>query len=189
MTPTIFCKVVTGKLQGLKNVSYEVHSEEWARAKGMGSFLSVTQGTKEPAKMLEIHYKGAGPSAPTVGLVGKGITFDTGGISIKPSANMKLMRADMGGAAACVSTLYALAKLQVPVNVVCVTPLTENMPSGHATKPGDLHRAMNGLTIDIDNTGEYVTVKKRGGDSCLATSFPVCLANRGSFVVRGGAAG
>jgi aminopeptidase len=152
LTPTIFCKVVTDKLKSLNNVSFQAHDEAWARAKGMGSFLSVTQGTDEPAKMLEIHYKGAAPNAPTIGLVGKGITFDSGGISLKPGANMKLMRADMGGAACVVSTVYALAKLQIPVNVVCVTPLTENLPSGHATKPGDVHKAMNGLTIDIDNT-------------------------------------
>lgn len=152
LTPTIFCKVVMEKLNALKGVSAEAHDEAWARKKGMGSFISVTQGTEEPAKMLEVHYRGAGSDVPTLGLVGKGITFDTGGISLKPGAGMKRMRGDMGGAACCVATVYALAKLQVPVNVVSVTPLTENMPSGHATKPGDLAKAMNGLTIDIDNT-------------------------------------
>lgn len=155
LTPTIFCKLVEEKFKGLHNVSLVAHDEAWARSKSMGSFISVTQGTEEPAKMLEIQYKGGPKDAPTVGLVGKGITFDSGGISIKPGAGMKAMRADMGGAAAVVSTVYALAKLQVPVNIVCVTPLTENMPSGHATKPGDLVKAMNGLTIDIDNTGMY----------------------------------
>jgi aminopeptidase len=90
LTPTIFCKVVMAKLSAFKNVSAIAHDEEWAKAKGMGSFLSVTQGTDEPAKMLEIHYKGAGSDKPTLGLVGKGITFDTGGYALKGALGMKV---------------------------------------------------------------------------------------------------
>jgi len=84
--------------------------------------------------------------------VGKGITFDSGGISIKPSANMDEMRADMGGAACVLSAVYTAARLKLPVNIIALMPLCENMPSGRATKPGDVHTAMNGKTIQIDNT-------------------------------------
>jgi aminopeptidase len=90
MTPTIFCKVVQAKLASFKNISTIAHDTEWAKAKGMGSFLSVTQGSDEPAKMLEIHYKGAGADKPTLGLVGKGITFDTGGYALKGGLGMKV---------------------------------------------------------------------------------------------------
>jgi aminopeptidase len=90
MTPTIFCKTVTAKLASLKNTSAITHDEDWAKSKGMGSFLSVTQGSDEPAKMLEIHYKGGASGSPTLGLVGKGITFDTGGYALKPALGMKV---------------------------------------------------------------------------------------------------
>jgi len=103
--------------------------------------------------LLEIHYKGA-PSkddAP-VAFVGKGITFDSGGISLKPSAAMKLMRGDMGGAASVVAATLAIAKLKLPVNLITITPLTENLPGPSATKPGDIIYAMNGKTVEVDNT-------------------------------------
>jgi len=91
-------------------------------------------------------------NARPLGLVGKGITFDSGGISIKPSANMKLMRGDMGGAATVLATLVTIAKLKLPINVVLATPLAENLPGGKATKPGDIIVAMNGKTVEVDNT-------------------------------------
>ncbi|EPQ26995.1 uncharacterized protein PFL1_05631 [Pseudozyma flocculosa PF-1] len=153
MTPTIFGQRVTAAFKNLPNTQVIVHDEDWAREQKMGSFLSVAAGTDEPAKFVEIHYKGAPDhDAAPLALVGKGITFDTGGISIKPGAGMKLMRADMGGAAAVVAATRAIAELGLPINVVCVTPLTENMPSGKATKPGDIVIAKNGLSIEVDNT-------------------------------------
>ena len=94
------------------------------------------------------------PSGKKICLVGKGVTFDAGGISIKPSANMDAMRADMGGAAVTVSTIYALAMAKAPGNYVALTPLAENMPSGTANKPGDVVTARNGMTIQVDNTGK-----------------------------------
>jgi len=119
----------------------------------MRTFLSVTRGSAEPAKFLEIHYKGASsPNAKPLVLVGKGITFDTGGISIKSAADMKLMRGDMGGAAAVVAAALAIAQLKLPINVVVLTPLAENMPSATATKPGDIIYAMNGKSVEVDNT-------------------------------------
>lgn len=130
-----------------------VYDEDWAREKGMDVFLSVTQGTVQPAKFVEIIYNGAvEDESPKLGFVGKGVCFDSGGISIKGGANMKLMRADMGGAAAVVSTVKAIAELKLPINVVAATPLVENLPGGKATKPGDIFKAMNGLTVEVDNT-------------------------------------
>lgn len=150
MTPTIFCQqaVELGKPLGI-NVT--VHDRQWAEEKKMGSFLSVTNGSDEPAKFLELSYNNAPDTKPVV-LVGKGITFDSGGISIKPSANMDEMRADMHGAANVLATVITLATLKAPVNVVALAPLTENLPSGKATKPGDVVFASNGKSIQIDNT-------------------------------------
>uniref|UniRef100_A0A1I8JVR5 Cytosol aminopeptidase n=1 Tax=Anopheles quadriannulatus TaxID=34691 RepID=A0A1I8JVR5_ANOQN len=150
MTPTIFADTVKQRL-GAANVEVVVHDEAWAKEKKMGSFLSVTNGSNEPARFLELTYRGS-QDEQCVALVGKGITFDSGGISLKPSANMDQMRADMGGAANVVSTILALAQLKAPVHVKGFVPLCENMPSGTATKPGDVVYAMNGKSICVDNT-------------------------------------
>ncbi|KAG5728743.1 Cytosol aminopeptidase [Termitomyces sp. T112] len=152
MTPTKFTERVKSEFAGLKNVEIIVRDEVWAADKNMNTFLSVTHGTSEPAKILEIHYNGASKDVQPLAFVGKGITFDSGGISLKPGAGMKLMRGDMGGAATVVSAALAIAQLQLPVNLVVVTPLTENMPGPSATKPGDIVYAMNGKTVEIDNT-------------------------------------
>ncbi|XP_055547539.1 cytosol aminopeptidase-like isoform X2 [Wyeomyia smithii] len=151
MTPTIFSDNVKAKMASV-NVEVQVHDEGWAKEMKMGSFLSVTNGTKEPAKFLEITYKGDGSDESCIALVGKGVTFDSGGISLKPSASMDQMRADMGGAANVAATIYALAQLKAPVFVKGFIPLCENMPSGTATKPGDVVYAMNGKSICVDNT-------------------------------------
>ncbi|XP_050069645.1 cytosol aminopeptidase-like isoform X1 [Anopheles maculipalpis] len=150
MTPSIFADTVKQRLSAA-NVEVLVHDEAWAREKKMGSFLSVTNGSNEPARFLELTYRGSSDEK-CVALVGKGITFDSGGISLKPSANMDQMRADMGGAANVVSTILALAQLKAPVHVKGFVPLCENMPSGTATKPGDVVYAMNGKSICVDNT-------------------------------------
>lgn len=153
MTPTIFAQRVTAAFKNVPNTTVIVHDEAWAREQRMNSFLSVAAGSDEPAKFVEIIYQGAPDNdARSLGYVGKGIVFDSGGISLKPGAGMKAMRADMGGAAAVVATMLAIAKLGLPINVVCATPLTENMPSGKATKPGDIVIARNGLSIEVDNT-------------------------------------
>nr|GAT48665.1 leucine aminopeptidase [Mycena chlorophos] len=153
LTPTLFAEWIQQEFAGLADTTVWVRDEEWAKEKGMRTFLSVCSGSNEPGKFVEMHYQGAPSSdaAPLV-LVGKGITFDTGGISLKPAADMKLMRGDMGGAAAVVAAIQAIAKLKLPINVVALTPLTENMPSGSATKPGDVIYAMNGKTVEVDNT-------------------------------------
>lgn len=117
----------------------------------------------EPLRFLEIHYKGAeDKDEKPYSLVGKGITFDSGGISLKPSPNMDLMKGDMGGAATVAGALYGICKLQLPVNIVAIIPLCENMPSGTATKPGDVVKAMNGKSIEVLNTdaeGRLILVK------------------------------
>ncbi|KAG5679461.1 hypothetical protein PVAND_009026 [Polypedilum vanderplanki] len=153
MTPTIFCETVKEKFAGLANVNIQVHDTEWIKKEKMGLFLSVTSGSSEPPKFLEITYTGdSSSSQDVIALVGKGITFDSGGISLKPSSKMDQMRGDMGGAANVVSTIWALASLKVPVNVKGFTPLCENMPGNRATKPGDVIFGRNGKSVCIDNT-------------------------------------
>lgn len=153
MTPTVFCQMVQEKFANLPNVKIEVRDADWARKEKMGLFLSVSAGSSEPPKFLEITYTGdSNASQDLIALVGKGITFDSGGISLKSASKMDQMRGDMGGAANVVSTVWALASLKAPVNVKSFTPLCENMPGNHATKPGDVFFGRNGKSVCIDNT-------------------------------------
>ena len=119
---------------------------------GMGAFMAVAQGSEEPLRFIELRYNGAGKIDAPVVLVGKGITFDTGGISLKPAAEMDEMKFDMGGAASVLGVFAALAELQPSVNVVGLIPACENMPDGRAVKPGDVVTSMSGQTIEILNT-------------------------------------
>ena len=130
----------------------QVLSEEDADELGMGSFLGVAQGSEEPAAFIVMEHNPGRDDLDTVVLVGKGITFDSGGISLKPSQKMDRMRGDMGGAAAVMGAMLAVGQLQIPLHVVGLMPATENLPSGHAYKPGDVIRAMNGKTIEVINT-------------------------------------
>ncbi len=119
---------------------------------GMGAFLSVAQGSAQPPKLITLQYRGAGKKDAPIALVGKGITFDTGGISLKPSAEMDEMKFDMSGAASVLGTIKAVAEIRAPVNVVGIVPTTENMPGGRATKPGDIFKTMSGQTVEVLNT-------------------------------------
>ena len=119
---------------------------------GMGSFLSVTRGSVQPPKLISLEYHGGDKKQKPIVLVGKGITFDTGGISLKPGADMDEMKYDMCGAASVLGTLQAVAEMKLPINVVGVIPTCENMPSGTATRPGDIVTSMSGQTIEILNT-------------------------------------
>lgn len=119
---------------------------------GMGTLLSVAQGSAQPPKLITLEYRGAGKSQKPVVLVGKGVTFDTGGISIKPASEMDEMKFDMCGAASVLGTLKAVAEMKLPINVVGIIPTTENMPGGRATKPGDIVTSMSGQTVEILNT-------------------------------------
>ena len=119
---------------------------------GMGCFLAVAQGSSQPMKFIVLQYRGAAKSAAPVVLVGKGITFDTGGISIKPAAEMDEMKFDMGGAASVLGTLRAVAQLKPKLNLVGLIPACENMPGGSAIKPGDVVTSLSGQTVEILNT-------------------------------------
>jgi leucyl aminopeptidase len=130
----------------------QVLSEEDASELGMGSFLGVAQGSDEPAVMIVMEHNPGREELDTVVLVGKGITFDTGGISLKGSENLDRMRGDMAGAAAVLATMYAVGELDLPLHVVGLAPATENMPGGSAYKPGDVLEAMNGKTIEVIST-------------------------------------
>jgi leucyl aminopeptidase len=121
-------------------------------ARGMGAFAAVAQGTDEEPRLIVLRYRPNGAAGPHVAYVGKAVTFDTGGISIKPAAKMQEMKMDMSGGAAVLQATDAIARLGVPVTLTAVVPATENMPSGHAIKPGDIVTALNGKTIEIINT-------------------------------------
>jgi leucyl aminopeptidase len=150
-TPTFlgsFAKKL-GKSHGFK---VEVLDKKQIQALKMGSFLSVTQGSVEPPKLIVMQYQGASAKQAPVALVGKGITFDTGGISLKPGGEMDEMKFDMCGAASVVGAFQAAAELKLKINLVGVIPACENMPSGTATKPGDIFTSMSGQTIEVLNT-------------------------------------
>ncbi|ARO87346.1 leucyl aminopeptidase [Nitrosospira lacus] len=119
---------------------------------GMGSLLAVARGSRQPAKLIALEYWGQAKKEKPVVLVGKGITFDTGGISLKPAAEMDEMKYDMCGAASVLGTISAIAQMRLPLNVIGIIPTTENMPGGNATKPGDVVTSMSGQTIEILNT-------------------------------------
>ncbi len=150
-TPTYLAEqaVEVGQSYGFE---VEILEESDCEALGMGSFLSVTKGAEEPAKFIIMqHQKGAKDQKPIV-LVGKGITFDTGGISLKPGAAMDEMKYDMGGAASVFGTMKAIGEMDLPLNVVAIVPSCENMPDALASKPGDIVTSMSGQTIEILNT-------------------------------------
>jgi leucyl aminopeptidase len=137
------------KSHGLKA---EVLDRKDVEKLGMGSFLAVAQGSEQPPKFIVLRYHGAAKDAAPLVLVGKGITFDTGGISIKPAAEMDEMKFDMGGAASVLGTLRAVAELKAKVNLIGLIPACENMPDGRAIKPGDVVTSLSGQTIEILNT-------------------------------------
>ena len=118
--------------------------------KGMGGLVAVSQGTAEDPRLIVLRYQGGGEE--TLGLVGKGVTFDSGGISIKPAGGMQEMKMDMSGGLRRAGDRLALAKLELPINVLAVIPSTENMPSGTAIKPGDIITQLNGKTVEVNNT-------------------------------------
>ena len=128
----------------------EVIDEQEAKDKGMGAFVGIAKGSDEPSYMVVLKYRGGGRQ--TLGIVGKGITFDTGGLSLKPSSKLTDMKMDMAGAAACFGAMRVVGELKPRVNVVMVCPITENMPSGKALKPDDVISSLNGKTIEITNT-------------------------------------
>jgi leucyl aminopeptidase len=150
VTPSYLAGRANAIAEEHESVTCEVLGREQIEEKGMGGLVAVSQGTAEDPRLIVLRYQGGGDQ--TLGLVGKGVTFDSGGISIKPSAGMQEMKMDMSGAAAVLETVSALAKLELPIDVLAVIPSTENMPSGTAVKPGDIITQLNGKTVEVNNT-------------------------------------
>ena len=150
-TPAVFAEKVKESVKGT-GLDLKVLDVEDMRRLKMGALLAVARGSDEPAKMIVIRYTGGRKTGPMLALVGKGITFDSGGISIKPAQNMEMMKSDMGGGAAVVGAILAIAELKPRINVIGIVPTTENMPSGKAIKPGDVVTGSGGKTIEIINT-------------------------------------
>ncbi len=157
---------------------------------GMGALLAVGQGSQHPPRLVVMEYRGVGAKGKPVALVGKGITFDSGGISLKPGAGMEMMKHDMAGGAAVIGTMQAVAALKLPVNVVGLVPLAENMPDGRSYKPGDVVTTLSGQTVEINNTDAegrlilcdalyYVRQFKPAAIIDLATLTGACLVALG----------
>jgi leucyl aminopeptidase len=150
-TPSYLARTAQKLAKNNGKLSTRIINEAEMKRLGMHSLLSVTAGTKEPAKMIVMQYKGKAGQKPVV-LIGKGVTFDSGGISLKPGPGMDEMKFDMCGAAGVLGTMAAVARLKLPINLNVVVPAVENLPSGIATKPGDIVKSMSGQTIEILNT-------------------------------------
>ena len=133
------------------NVEVDIHDEKYLEENGFGGIIAVGKGSNIPPRLVVIKYTPKKDSAP-IALIGKGVCFDSGGLDLKPREGMERMKIDMAGAAAVIGTIYVIAKLSLPVNVIGVVPLVENMPSGNATKPGDVVRMYNGKHVEIVNT-------------------------------------
>lgn len=168
MTPTVLADEAT-KAAKDTGLDVEILDEARCRELGMGSFLSVAQGSAQPPKFIVMTYKGDPGSKELLALVGKGITFDTGGISIKPAERMEEMKYDMSGGAGVIAAMSAVGRLKPKLNVVGIVPATENMPGGKATKPGDIFTAMNGKTIEVINTD---------AEGRLILADALCYANK-----------
>lgn len=148
MTPSHLAKAAFSLKQ--KKLSVKVLEEKDARRLGMGSYLSVAKGSDEPPKFIILEYKGA--TGPPLVLIGKSVTFDSGGLSLKPAEGMEKMKYDMAGGAAVLGVVKVASELKLPVNLVGILPAAENLPGGSATRPGDVVRAINGMTVEITNT-------------------------------------
>ena len=151
MTPSQMAETAR-KLAETCGLELNVLEREQMQELGMGALLGVARGSRQPPKFVVLHYRGGDSSEIDVALVGKGITFDSGGISIKPSAKMDKMKGDMAGGAAVMAAISAIAQLKPKINVMAIIPATENLPSENALKPGDILTAMSGKTIEIIST-------------------------------------
>jgi leucyl aminopeptidase len=152
LTPREFARRATALASGV-GVKTEILDEARIAELGMGLLLGVARGSAEPPRVIVMRYDPPGaPKAPVLGLVGKGITFDTGGISIKPAEGMERMKDDMAGGAAVICAMRAIALLKAPIRVVGIVPTTENMPGGRAMKPGDVLTGAGGKTVEVINT-------------------------------------
>ena len=151
-TPTHLAEQAQALAREFDRIDTTILEEDDMRELGMGALLAVSEGSRQPAKLITMHYRGAGEDSAPVVFVGKGVTFDTGGISIKPAAAMDEMKYDMGGAASVFGVIRACAEMGIAANVVGVVPSAENMPDGRAYRPGDILTTMSGQTVEIINT-------------------------------------
>jgi leucyl aminopeptidase len=151
LTPVKLAEHALRRAAEIEGLEGEAFGPEEIERRAMGGLLSVTKGTHEEPRFIVLRYDGGG-GGPLLALVGKAVTFDTGGISIKPSAKMQEMKMDMSGGSAVIEATAAIARLGLPVRLLSVVPSTENMPSGHSTKPGDIIRISNGKTVEVNNT-------------------------------------
>jgi leucyl aminopeptidase len=151
LTPTELGKHAT-RIAKVHKLKARYFSEDDIKAMGMGGIEAVAKGSEQEACMVVLEYEAPKKNAPTIAIVGKGITFDSGGLSIKPASGMETMKDDMAGAAAVISSMEMISHLKPNVNVIGIAPITENLISGHATKPGDIITFYNGLTAEIKNT-------------------------------------
>jgi leucyl aminopeptidase len=183
-----------------RNVRVKILEQRDVEKLGMGAFLGVARGSHEPPKFIVLEYNGSGTAKrngrarqPIV-LVGKTITFDTGGISLKPSENMEQMKADMTGGAEVLATIRAVSRLRLPLHVIGILPATENMPGGRAIKPGDILNTMSGLTVEVQNTDaegrliladglHYATRLKPAAIIDIATLTGACAVALGQFAI------
>ncbi|PKM13333.1 MAG: leucyl aminopeptidase [Gammaproteobacteria bacterium HGW-Gammaproteobacteria-3] len=151
-TPTFMAETATELGRKYDRLSVDVLEEADMQALGMGALLSVTRGSRQPAKLIVINYQGGEKNRKPIVLIGKGLTFDAGGISLKPGLGMDEMKYDMCGGACVIATLQAAAQMQLPLNIVGLIPASENLPDGNANKPGDILTSMSGKTIEVLNT-------------------------------------
>jgi leucyl aminopeptidase len=152
LTPTALAEHAKALGDEVEALSVEVEGRQGITGRGMGAFAAVAQGSEQEPALITLRYEGPGADGPTLGLVGKAVTFDSGGISLKPGAKMAEMKFDMSGGAAVIEAVGAIARLALQVKLVAVVGATENLPSGRSVKPGDIVTASNGKTIEVNNT-------------------------------------
>jgi len=151
MTPSVLAERAK-EVAVASGLECRIFGPEEIRSLGMGAFWGVAQGSQQPPRLIVLRYQGSHGKGPHFGFVGKGVTFDSGGISLKSAEGMEAMKGDMAGGAAVIGAIKAIATLDLPVDVTAVVPAAENLPSGAAQRPGDVVRAMNGKTIEVVNT-------------------------------------
>ena len=192
VTPAYLANQARTIAKNRKNVTLTVLSLAEAEKQGMGAFAGVAKGAAEPARMIALHYKGNPGSKKAIAIVGKGITFDSGGISLKPGKGMGKMKTDMAGSAAALGAFKAAVELGLKINLITVVAATENMPGGKAYRPGDILTASNGKTIEIVNTDAegrlvladaLVLAQKMGADRVIdiATLTGACIVTFGNI--------
>lgn len=192
VTPTVLAEKA-GQIAKDHSLEIQVMEVAEAEAMGMGAFAAVARGSQEPGKFIVLEYN-KGKGRDTIALLGKGITFDSGGISIKPSEGMERMKDDMSGAAAVLGTMQAAAKLRIPLHLVGIVPATENLPSGKAYKPGDVLKTLSGQTVEVISTdaegrlilADALTYSLRYQPKAiidLATLTGACVIALGDYVI------